>query len=198
MNEKITQKEFEEKVNKFRELEDARSQIYDMAMNLIKNGFELEAYLLILSTWNFAGFRYVLTSFDMNKFRKTISEINPVFEKLKDERFETADFDKLRKDISFIYDKLNELVKQTGATKIMYFKNPNLFVMWDTKIRKKWKIPQIHTTAEDYINFLKLMKQNFIHIKWQNKKISLARAIDAYNFVVTQDKIKRNKRLKNT
>ena len=86
----ITQKEFEEKVNKFEELEGARSQIYDMAMNLIKNDFELEAYLLILSTWNFAGFRYVLTSFDMNKFRRTISEINPIFEKLKNEKFETA------------------------------------------------------------------------------------------------------------
>ncbi|MCD6219244.1 hypothetical protein J7K43_02530 [Candidatus Calescamantes bacterium] len=193
----ITQKEFEERVNKFEELEDARSQIYDMAMNLIKNGFELEAYLLILSTWNFAGFRYVLTSFDMNKFRRTISEINPIFEKLKNEKFETADFDKLKGDISFIYNKLNELVKQTGATKIMYFKNPNLFVMWDINIRKMWNIPQTHTTAEDYINFLKLMKQNFGHIKWENKETSLARAIDAYNFVVTQEII-RNKRKNKT
>ena len=116
----------------------------------------------------------------MNKFRKTISEINPIFEKLKNEKFETADFDKLREDIPFIYNKLNELVKQTDAAKIMYFKNPNLFVMWDTKIRKKWGIRQIRTTAEDYINFLKLMKQNFSHIKWRNRKISLARAIDAY------------------
>ncbi|MEM5777692.1 MAG: hypothetical protein QXJ06_04585 [Candidatus Aenigmatarchaeota archaeon] len=189
----INQKEFEEKVNKFEELEGARAQIHDMAMNLIKNGFELEACLLILSTWNFAGFKYVLTRFDVNKFKRTISEINPIFEKLKNEKFETADFDKLKKDISFIYNKLNELVKQTGATKIMYFKNPNLFVMWDFNIRKMWKIPQTHTTAKDYINFLKLMKQNFSHIQWQDKEISLPRAIDLYNFVVTQEKI-RNKR----
>ncbi|RMF05490.1 hypothetical protein D6764_04575, partial [Candidatus Woesearchaeota archaeon] len=121
----ITQKEFEQKVNRFKESEDSRRHIYDMAMNLIKRGLELEAYLLILSTWNFAGFRFVLTRFDMKKFKKTISEINPVFRKLEKEKFETANFDELREDISFIYDKLKELVKQTGATKIMYFKNPH-------------------------------------------------------------------------
>jgi hypothetical protein len=191
----ITQKEFKEKVSKFSKLEDARGQIYDMAMNLIKKGLDIEAYLLILSTWNFAGFRYVLREFDIKKFKKTIVEINPVFKKLKNEKFEKADLDKLKKDISFIYNKLNKLVKQTGATKIMYFKNPNLFVMWDINIRKMWRIPQNHTTSDDYIIFLKLMKDNFKNIKWQNKKISFARAIDIYNFVVTQEKI-RNKKLK--
>jgi len=190
----ISQEEFENKIKKFNELEDARADIYDMAMNLIKKGLEVEAYLLILSTWNFAGFRYVLTHFDMKKFRETINKINPVFEKLKDERFETANFDKLRGDISFIYDELKNLVKQTGASKIMFFKNPNLFVMWDMNIRKKWKIPQTHSTAEDYINFLKLMQKEFSHIKWNNKETSLARAIDMYNYAITQEKIKKKNR----
>lgn len=192
----ISQKEFTEKVNKFENLEDARGQIYHMAMNLINQGFELEAYLLILSTWNFAGFRYVLTTFDMNKFKLVISDINPIFDKLKNEKFESTDFNKIKDDISYIYNKLNDLVKQTGAIKIMYFKNPNLFVMWDMSIRKLWNIPQTHTTAENYIDFLKLMKKNFSHIKWENQETSLARAIDSYNFVVTQEII-RNKREQN-
>ena len=197
----INQKEFEEEADKFSNLEDARSQVYDMAMNLIDKGFEIEAYLLILSTWNFAGFRYVLKIFDINKFKRAIEETNPIFEKLKDEKFETADFNKLREDISFIYNKFNPLVKQTGASKIMYFKNPNLFVMWDMNIRKMWKIPQNHTTSEDYIDFLKLMKKEFGHIDWRNKETSLARAIDLYNFVITQEKIrakKNNSKLPNT
>ncbi len=191
----ITQEEFEEKVHRFKELEDARGQIYDLAMRLINHGFELEAYLLILSTWNFAGFRYVLKEFDIDKFKKTIIDTNPAFRRLENEKFETADLDKLKEDISFIYNKLNSIVKQTGATKIMHFKNPNLFIMWDTNIRKKWKIPQTHTTAEDYIEFLRKMQKNFLHIKWDNNNgMSLARAIDAYNFDVTQEEFRSRKK----
>lgn len=190
----INQEEFEKEANKFNDLEDARADIYDMAMNLISNNFEVEAYILLLATWNFAGFRYFLTKFDMKKFKKIIDEINPIFDQLKNERFERADFDKLKENISFIYNKLNPLTKQTGASKIMYFKNPNLFVMWDMSIRKKWKIPQNHTTAEDYINFLELMQKEFSHINWADKEVSLARAIDMYNYVVTQEKIRRLKK----
>ena len=73
----------------------------------------------------------------------------------------------------------------------MYFKNPGLFIMWDSGIRKLYKIPQTHTTAEDYLNFLKLMKKEFSHIQWNDKNKSLAKAIDEYNFVITQEKIKK-------
>lgn len=185
----VSQSEFEEKISKFLDFEITRGSLEESFANLIDSGFDVEAYLLLLATWNFAGFRYVLKNFDLNKFRKTISEINPVFEKLKDERFETADFDKLKEDISFIYNKLKEIVKQTGAAKIMYFKNPNLFIMWDMGIRKLYKIPQNKTTSDDYINFLKMMKEYFKNIKWNNLKKSLAKAIDEYNFVLTQEKL---------
>lgn len=185
----VSRSEFEEKISKFLDFEITRGSLEESFANLIDSGFDVEAYLLLLATWNFAGFRYVLKNFDLNKFRKTISEINPVFEKLKDERFETADFDKLKEDISFIYNKLKEIVKQTGAAKIMYFKNPNLFIMWDMGIRKLYKIPQNKTTSDDYINFLKMMKEYFKNIKWNNLKKSLAKAIDEYNFVLTQEKL---------
>lgn len=192
MSSLVNQEEFESKIKNFDELEDARGQIAKMASNLIEKGFEVEAYLLILSTWNFAGFRYILTNFDLEKFKQIIAEVNPVFERLKNERFEIANFDKLKNDITFIYNKLNSIVKQTGTSKIMYFKNPNLFVMWDTKIREMYKIPQIKTTAEMYIDFLKTMQKEFSHIKLKRDDISLARAVDMYNFVVTQQKIRSN------
>jgi len=187
----VNQKEFEEKIKKFKVFEDARDKLAPMFSNLIDKGFEIESYLLILSTWNFAGFRFVLRDFNITKFQKTIKEINPIFDKLKDKNFETADFDKLKKDITFIYNKVTKLVKQTGATKIMHFKNPNLFVMWDMGIRKLYKIPQTYTTAEDYINFLKLMQKEFLNIKWKHKDMTFARAIDEYNFVITQEKIRK-------
>ena len=50
-----------------------------MAKALIKNGFEVEAYVLILATWNFARFRYFMKIFDLRKFQKVIKQINPIF-----------------------------------------------------------------------------------------------------------------------
>jgi len=188
----VTQQEFEEKVSKFKELEDIRGNIEKGFLKLIEEKMDFEAYIFIYSTWNYAHFRFILTKLKYEEFEKTIKEVNPIFEKLKEERFETADFDRLKEDISFIYDRLKKLVGQTCATKIMYFKNQNLFVMWDTKIRELYKIKK--TNAEDYINFLKLMQKEFSHIKWYNQKTSFARAIDMYNFVVTQEKIRAKKK----
>ena len=48
----------------------------------------------------------------------------------------------------------------------------------------KWKIKKVD--SESYLAFLKLMQKEFFHIKWDNKSISLARAIDMYNYAVTQ------------
>lgn len=187
----VTQKEFEEKVSKFKELEDIRGNIEKGFLKLIGEKMDFEAYIFIYSTWNYANFRFVLTKLKYEDFEKTIKEINPVFEKLKEDKFETADFDKQKEDISFIYDKLKKLVGQTCATKIMYFKNQNLFIMWDTQIRKLYQIKE--PDAENYIKFLKSMKNEFKHIIWQNNQISLARAIDMYNYVITQEKIRVNK-----
>ena len=184
----ITQKEFEEKVNKFKELEDIRGNIEKGFLKLIEEKMDFEAYIFIYSTWNYANFRYVLTKLKYEEFEKVIKEINPIFDKLKEEKFETVDFDYLRESISFIYDRLKKLVGQTCATKIMYFKNQNLFIMWDTKIRKLYGFKK--TDAENYLNFLKLMKKEFSHIQWENKEISFARAIDKYNFTITQEKVR--------
>lgn len=188
----ITQQEFDENVSNIKNLSDFRDEVEVMTKDLIDKNSELVGLCLMLFSWNFANMRQMLKTFSILKFREVLKEINPTFKKIKNERFETADFEKLRSDISFIYNKLCPLLQQTGTTKTMYFKNPNLFVMWDMSIRKFWKVPQTKSTADDYINFLKLMQKEFSHITWQNKEISFARAIDMYNFVVTQ-KINKSK-----
>jgi len=180
----ITQGEFEEKVKEFGTLADFRDEIEGWCSELIGKNQELEGLCFMLFTWNFANMRRMLKTFSIKKFKEVLREINPIFAKLKKEKFEIADFDKLKDDVGFIYSKLLPLVQQTGTTKLMYFKNPNLFVMWDTKIRSKWKIKKVD--SESYLAFLKLMQKEFFHIKWDNKSISLARAIDMYNYAVTQ------------
>ncbi|GAG94498.1 unnamed protein product, partial [marine sediment metagenome] len=83
----VSQKDFEKTVQKFVEMEDARDKLWERARNLLKEGYELEAYILILATWNFAGFRYFLKDFDLDKFQNLIDKINPLFEKIKNLTF---------------------------------------------------------------------------------------------------------------
>jgi len=47
-----------------------RWDFYPMFLKLIKSGFKIEALLLMLSTWNFASFRYAVRSFNLDYFKK--------------------------------------------------------------------------------------------------------------------------------
>ena len=181
---KITQKKFEETVKDFYKEESARGSLWDKARNLVEKGYDVEAYILILATWNFADFRYFLTKFDLIKFERLIKKLNPIFKELKRKRFKTTDFNDrdIQKKIKRIYRELKGIVRQTGATKIMALKNPDLFVMWDTAIRKMYKINN-KASPDDYINFLLKLKEKFKNIKWKDKKRPLAKVIDEHNYL---------------
>jgi hypothetical protein len=182
----VTQTQFEKTIAALPS-EPTRTELYQIGLKMVGSEFEIEAYLLILATWNFAGFRYTLTNFDLNSFRKTIATINPIFARLLPHSFETADFDLLADDIEGIYSQLRPLVKQTGASKIMHFKHPKLFVMWDTDIRRHYKIPNA-ASSRNYLEFLRLMRSTFGHLRWTQPDRSFARAIDEYNFAVAHPK----------
>ena len=186
----ITQADFEATIADFDNLEPTRGPLYGMGLKLLGAGYEVEAYLLILATWNFANFRYILTKFDLAAFRQVIKDTDPVFQRLKKHRFETADFDGVADDIKTVYSRFKALVGQTGAAKLLHFKHPSLFVMWDTDIRTKFKIPN-ESSPDDFIEFLKKMKSEFGHIKWTRQDRTLAKAIDEFNFVVAHRSKKR-------
>ncbi|MEK7212034.1 MAG: hypothetical protein AAB731_05400 [Patescibacteria group bacterium] len=69
---------------------ETRWDLYPRFLNLIKGGFEVEAFLLILSTWNFARFRYVVRSFDLGKFIIILKKIEPLFAKFYNLNFGTT------------------------------------------------------------------------------------------------------------
>src|SRR5262245_8341927 len=146
----ITNEEFEKTIGAFENLEPSRSQLYRMALDLLKTGFEVEAYLLILATWNFARFRYVMRTFELDRFREIIEITRPHFKRLDSETFQKANFDIIADDVSEIYVRFKHLADQTGASKIIHFKHPRLFVMWDTEIRKRHGIPN-EGSAEDFL-----------------------------------------------
>jgi hypothetical protein len=196
----ITDEEFTKATKEFDAIE-KRGSFYNMAIGLINNNFEMEAYLLILATWNFARFRYAVTDFDINGFKEKIKELNPYFNRLKNEDFRTINFDKYKEDIKKIFVTLSSIkgVEFTGASKIMHLKNRFVFVMWDGYIkgekRKKyynelkivkngdWEIKRYRNDPEDYFQFLKDMQERFKDLNFQSNEKTFAKAIDEFNYV---------------
>lgn len=132
----INNNSFMKSTQQFNELE-KRGSLYDRAINLINNNFEIEAYILILATWNFARFRYAVNNFDINGFEETLNNLNPYFEKLKNEDFRTINIDHYKEEITEIFNKLSSIkgIEFTGASKIMHLKNRSIFIMWDGFIK---------------------------------------------------------------
>ncbi len=189
----MNQTEFNKLIADFNSIEDTRDQLWDRARKLFLDGYELEADIVILATWNFARFRYFMKNFDLNKFQKTIESIKYDLTKLKDKRLMNIDLDNPSQAnlIKKIYNNLKDVVEQTGATKLMAIRNHNLFVMWDTEIRRIYKIEDNGKNAESYITFLKQIKDRFWKIRVSGKT-PLAKSVDECNYVLA-DKIRSGK-----
>ncbi len=118
-------------------------------------------------------------------FKILIEKNQELFKKLEKLYFRTLDFNdsKFQEIMKKIYSRFRKIkgIEQTGATKLMALELPHLFVMWDTKIRKAFNIPN-EGTAEQYLEFLKVLQLQFSHIKWEGKTKPFAKAVDEYNF----------------
>ena len=172
-----------------------RWDFYPMFLRLMEAGFETEAMLFILSTWNFARFRYAIRSFDLDHFQKVLKTLEPPFDKLKKENFKTINFDKYKEDIGKIFISLSLIkgIEKTGAPKLMHLKIPEVFVMWDSFIRNYYGFKK--GDGEDYFAFLKLMQEKFKNAKI-NQGRTLAKSIDEHNYKTITEKILRRKSLK--
>ena len=163
---------------------------------MIEKGLETEAFLFILSTWNFATFRYAMKDFDLNGFKNKLDNLKPLFNKFKNKSIEEINFEDYKEDIRIIYETLAEIkgIQFTGTSKLMHLKNPEVFVMWDGYIRKAYGLKK--GDFEDYFNFLKLMQKEFNGFCGKDKR-TLAKCIDEYNYVkFTLPALEKNRRNK--
>jgi hypothetical protein len=176
----ISQIEFEEKCQEYDKIE-SRANYFERASKLLNKNFKTEARILLLATWNFAGFRYGINEFNTEEFDYLFYSLNPTLLKLKEEKIEKADFKKLEEDISKIYTPLSKIkgIQYTGASKLMLLENPSLFSPWDQYIRKEYGFG---TSANDYSSFLGEMQKRFSHLTAPKNK-TLAKAIDEFNYI---------------
>lgn len=158
---------------------------------MLKLGHEFEAYALILSTWNFARFRYVMKSIKSSEFEELIKTNEEIYKKIQDIKLRTADFTnvKLILNIESIYTSHRNIkgIEQTGASKMMALRIPELFIMWDTEIRKFYKINN-KGSPQDYLYYLKKLQEMFSHLKWEHRDRPFAKAIDEYNYYLIHQK----------
>ncbi len=214
----IKQSTFNEGVQEF-DRRERRTDFFALASNLISKGFDIEAHILLLATWNFARFRYAVKEFDIEKFRKTLRNLDKNFNALKNQTLGSIDLNKHQSDITTIFEALSAIkgIEFTGAPKLMHLVNPRLFVMWDNYIRGakskqfysdlpiinsgEWIFENYPSNAEGYIRFLKDMQCRFRHLSPPSSSKTLAKAIDEFNYVhitlAIQEMEKRRKNLSN-
>jgi hypothetical protein len=201
-----SKEDFELKIKKYYEIEKLRGEIYWRALNLIDKNLKLgqdqvesrlDAYLLLLASWNAANFRKFKNE-DFNTFKNAIYSCEKEFSKFDDKNFESIEFGDYRSDISEIFNKLSSVrcIMYTGSSKVMHLRNPKVFLMWDTKIRGKEGYKIKGKDGNAYVDFLNTVQHYFSKIspdinkmlledKHRNKTVT--KAIDEYNYVtITQ------------
>jgi len=197
----LTQNEFDHATRDFDEHEQMRGQLYYNALDLIQHGFEVEAHLLILATWNFARFRYATRTFDLREYERALKKVAEQLKPVDGMEFRDLDLSIHRRDIADSFSLLAAIegVELTGATKILHVLTPKSFVMWDRFIsgqypkkhyasldvvqRGFWLIQKFRTTGDGYCDVLRCCQIRFAHLKSPDRRKTLAQCIDEFNFV---------------
>jgi len=149
------------------ETHEPRSFVYTLALKMIKkdeNDWQSdhstqEAILLLLWSWNFAAKETKKLNF--NNLGQLLQESLGDLKTLECVKIE--DINGNNENIKNVFGKFKDLMGQTGASKALSLLNPDLFMMWDTKIRRGLGriIPGIDngSTVENYINYLNGIKE---------------------------------------
>jgi hypothetical protein len=199
----MTQGEFERTISAWEEVETMRGQLYARALRLIAQGFATEAHLLILATWNFARFRYVVPSFNLADYESRLQSIRANFQDLAPCDIATVDLKGHRKSIIDAFNSLAAVkgVERTGAAKALHLLLPGVFVMWDAAIAGWhspkadyrtlkivqsgfWKPPMnpFAKNGAGYHDFLVYCQSRFGGFVSPTKDKTLAKCIDEFNY----------------
>lgn len=189
-----------------------RREIWDDLKNLNENDVK-NVILKFLNNW-----KCRISYNRAPKILEVLKETDKLFVCLKNENLLDTDFEKfvivdeqklkIKEIIKKIYESLSPVTSppvgkegHTANSKIMHMVNPELFVMWDKKIRENYGC---YGSSEGYVNFLQKMQEmikelikNYsqthnlkeeeakeeIRKKCHDLKKTLAKLIDQYNYL---------------
>lgn len=181
-------------------LHEPRAFCYDLATQFITQakGISIEGWyedintikgvLLLLYTWNFAAKETKKLNYQNvgHLIRITKNDLK-FLEKYSIRTADNASWDAIKR----VFDQFRNLLGQTGASKALSLLNPELFLMWDTAIRKRLKrqlIPGIMNgeSGEYYVIFMKgiqkIIEEYHIAEKLSQNSV-IAKKLDEYNYV---------------
>jgi len=167
---------------------------------------------LFLINWGMMNRVVGRKDLEWKKLGETLRSLEKEFRELRDRKFLTTNFNEntISNAIRTIYGKLDPfpyLGSPTTLSKILHLLNPEIFVMWDNEIVKKYKKRnfRVSTTAEGYLEFLKDAQKEIKealndHQKESGKQLdeiekelrarcdnrTLARIVDEYNWMITR------------
>ena len=165
---------------------EGRHKFYDMAQKLMRDGYVTEARILLLYGWNSAWLAKLSINFNLEIFEKTLEDCKPYFDKLRGKNLLEIRLKDYEAEIKAIFVKLTSIkeIKYTGASKLLSLEIPDLFVMWDKKIRGPHDIDE--KEPDEYFHFLEKTQEMAKGIVWISEEcdnITLAKAIDEYNYI---------------
>lgn len=162
--------------------QELRDSFYPMFCKLMDDGYEIEAYLFILESWNSMCFNFNKNKFSLDMFVDTIKRLDPLFRKMNDEDLAKMNIDQYARDIKTIFNTLNDIkgIQSTGASKLMHLKLRKVFIMWDRHIRNHYCYR--NGNSDEYVDFLKAMQSRFSDCEVPKDR-TLAKAIDEHNYI---------------
>jgi hypothetical protein len=122
-----------------------------------------------LVKWGGLGRVVCRRGLDWSLLSQTLRTLEKPFAAIRGRKFLTIDFEdhKISDAIKTIYEKLDLLPyfgSPTTTSKILHLLNPEIFVMWDSAIRKMYKAKdaQVRETPEGYLQFLRDVQRDFL------------------------------------
>jgi hypothetical protein len=176
---------------------EGRHGFYDMALKLMRDGYVTEARILLLYGWNSAWLAKLSINFNLEIFEKTLEDCKPYFDKLRGKNLLGIRLKDYEAEIKAIFVKLSSIneIKYTGASKLLSLEISDLFVMWDEGIRGS--LDADGKTPEGYYHFLEKTQEMVKGIVWISEEcdnITLAKAIDEYNYMCVLNERERSKK----
>lgn len=128
--------------------------------------------------------------------REKITHLSNQLEKYRNKSLIDLNIKKEKQDIIFIFNEFKNTkatsrnVGQTATSKILHIINPQMFPMWDTKIRSKYGL--YTGSASDYIDFLIETKRWLLDKNLKDElddlsnqyQLSKLKIIDQYNWYI--------------
>ena len=217
-------KEFLEKVKEYQKY--TKYVIYDLALsvvsrNTIDSPETIAGVYILLLRWNIKRYYGKGSS----EFEKEIARFKELLTKYKYcihalrklGKFENINFDaelpemnkKIKDIIIELFDEFSNVLGSTGASKALHLLIPNIFIMWDTKIREYYKLGD---SASDYLQFLKTMQRvlndilrsymqehnvgkeqalkQLLSIAYGDKTRPITKLLDEYNWIICKQSCK--------